>query len=316
MASDAVINSSPCDLCGADRIEIISRKDRKGQPLETGLCLGCGLVAHHPMPDEQQMAAYYQRQYRQDYHGESTPSPRRVMRAWHNGQRIADQLSASLQAGDRVFEVGAGIGCTVKSMAERGFQASGIEPNEQFNHYTRKVLHADVENCNLFDYPTRGDQDMVLLIHVIEHFTSPVRALLTIRELLKDDGLLYMECPNIAAPFATFGRLFHFAHTYNFSPNTLKLLALRCGFAWQASFTDDEHPDIRMLFRKVAAPETVTPDATEAERVRQAIHRYNWLSYHARPVYWQRRLRKLRSYWQEYRQAEVFVSDLEARFRR
>ncbi len=315
MANTSVVTSEPCDLCGGTSFEIISRKDRKGQPLDTGLCLGCGLVAHRPMPDERQIAAYYRQQYRRDYHGEQRPSPRRIMRAWNNAQRIADRVSPWLEPGGRVFEVGAGIGCTVKSLAERGFQARGIEPNEQFNAYTRQVLHADVENCNLFDFPAQGDQQMVLLVHVIEHFTSPVRALMRIRELLEDDGLLYIECPNLTAPFATFSRLFHFAHTYNFSPATLRLLAARCGFALQRSFADEDDPDLQMLFRKVTVPDTIEPDENEAAHVRAAIHRYGVLGYHLRSSYLRRRVRKLRAYWREYRHAEEFVRELEARFR-
>jgi len=307
---------SPCDLCGGTEVEIISRHDRHGKALDTGLCLQCGLIAHQPMPNEADIAAYYRDEYRRDYHGEAAPSPRRIMRAWRNGQRIADQLQPHIKAESTVFEIGAGIGCTVKSLAERGFAAHGIEPNEQFNQYTRNILRADVENRNLFDYTAHGDQDVVLLIHVIEHFTSPVRALTYIRDLLPDDGLLYIECPNVGGPFATFGRLFHFAHTYNFSPETLILLAQRCGYACERVFTDAGHPDLQMLFRKLPEiPESVYPEAGQAERIRHAIHRYNAISYHLRPDYLQRRVEKLATYWQEFRQADAFVQALESRFR-
>lgn len=304
-----------CDLCGGDRFDIISQRDRKGYALTTGLCVQCGLIAHHPMPSESDIVDYYRQQYRRDYHGENIPSPRRIMRAWHNGQRIADQLAPQLSTGSRVFEVGAGIGCTVKSLAERGMQARGIEPNEQFNQYSRGVLQADIENCNLFDYPLAGDQDMVLLVHVIEHFTSPVRALMTIRELLKDDALLYIECPNVTAPFATFSRLFHFAHTYNFCAETLILLAHRCGFECIERFTDAENPDIQFLFRKQAVPESIESNDQQAKQVRTAIRRFNAVNYHLRADYLRRRVAKLRSYWHEYRTADAFVQALEGRFR-
>lgn len=307
--------TAPCDLCGASRFEIISRCDRQGHPLNTGLCLQCGLVAHIPMPSESDIVDYYRQQYRRDYHGENTPSPRRIMRAWLNGQRITDQISPLLVANSTVFEVGAGIGCTVKSLAERGMKARGIEPNEQFNQYSRGILRADIENCNLFDYPLKGDQDAVLLVHVIEHFTSPVRALMTIRDLLRDDGLLYIECPNLTAPFATFNRLFHFAHTYNFSPETLILLAKRCGFVCVERFTDATNPDIHMLFRKQAVPENIETNDSEADSVRHAIHRFNAVTYHLRGDYLRRRGSKLASYWREYQEANAFVQALEARFR-
>ncbi|MCF7821337.1 MAG: class I SAM-dependent methyltransferase [Mariprofundaceae bacterium] len=304
-----------CDLCGGSKFSIISHSDRHNRPLTTGVCEGCGLVSHLPVPGEDEVAAYYAEDYRKDYHGESVPSPRRIMRAWNNGARILNQLSPHIPAGTDIFEVGAGIGCTVKNFEVAGHQASGIEPNAGFNSYTRDTLHADVENTNLYDLEPGGDKSLLLLIHVIEHFSSPTRALTQIRGLLRNDGLLYIECPNIGAPFATFGRLFHFAHIYNFTPATLIALAKKCGYEVVKQFKADDHPDIEILFRKVDIPESFSADPQEAGRTRAAIHRYNWLSYNLRPNYLSRRLCKISRYASEYVKANAFVRELEARFK-
>ena len=304
-----------CDLCGGSKFTIISQRDRRNLPLTSGLCEGCGLVSHLPVPTEDEVAAYYANDYRKDYHGESTPSPRRIMRAWNNGQRILGQVSSHLPKAASVFEVGAGIGCTVKSFEEAGFDASGIEPNEGFNSYTRGTLHTRVANTNLYDLlADDGGMDAVLLIHVIEHFSSPTRALTHMRSLIRENGLLYIECPNIGAPFATFGRLFHFAHVYNFTPNTLIALAKKCGYEVVEQFKPDDHPDIEILFRKIDIPTDFQADPAEAARTSSAIHRYNWLSYNLRPNYLARRLSKIGSYANEYLKANGFVRELEKRF--
>ena len=306
-----------CDLCGGNDFAVISERDRHGAPLTSALCNGCGLVSHLPIPSEEEVADYYARDYRKDYHGEAIPSPRRIMRAWNNGQRILNQVRDYLPKAASVFEVGAGIGCTVKSFEEAGFDATGIEPNEGFNSYTRGVLHAKVANTNLYDLISDDDgMDAVLLIHVIEHFSSPTRALTHMRGLIKDNGLLYIECPNIGAPFATFGRMFHFAHIYNFTPATLIALAKKCGYEVVKQFKTDDHPDIEILFRKVEMPTAFQASSEEAKRTRNAIFRYNWLSYNLRPDYLGRRICKLVKYANEYLKANKFVEELEARFKR
>lgn len=305
-----------CDLCGGSDFTIVSERDRHGNALTTGLCRGCGLVSHLPVPSEKEVAAYYAKQYRRDYHGEATPSKRRIMRAWNNGRRILGQLREHLPKHASVFEVGAGIGCTVKCFESAGFDASGIEPNEDFNSYTRDKLHAKVANTNLYDLHADPEgMDAVILIHVIEHFSSPTRALTHIRDLIKDGGLLYIECPNIGAPFATFDRMFHFAHIFNFTPATLVALARKCGFEEVARFKADDHPDIEILFRKVELPKKFSADPSEADRTDAAIHRYNWLTYNLRPDYLGRRLRKLASYANEYLKADAFVKELENHFK-
>ena len=306
-----------CDLCGGSNYTIVSQRDRRGLQLTTGLCNGCGLVSHLPVPSEEEVAAYYAQDYRKDYHGESTPSPRRIMRAWNNGQRILNQVRSYFPKGASVFEVGAGIGCTVKSFEEAGFDATGIEPNEGFNSYTHGTLHAKVANTNLYDLLSdNGVMDAVLLIHVIEHFSSPTRALTHMRSLIKESGLLYIECPNIGAPFATYGRMFHFAHIYNFTPATLIALAKKCGYEVVKQFKADDHPDIEILFRKVEVPANFEADSKEAERTSAAIHRYNWLTYNLRPSYLGLRICKISKYANEYLKANSFVKELEARFKR
>ncbi|MDQ6993307.1 MAG: class I SAM-dependent methyltransferase [Mariprofundus sp.] len=299
-----------CDLCGGSDFTVISELDRHGKALQTGLCRACGLVMHLPVPSEEEVAEYYASRYRADYHGESEPSPRRVMRAWNNGERIYSQLAPSLKGDESVFEIGAGIGCTVKVFETHGHSASGIEPNHDFNRYSRENLHTRIENTNLFDLNDANTPTLVLLIHVIEHFSSPRRALSHIHTLLADGGLFYVECPNVTGPFATFGRMFHYAHIYNFTPETLQALAEECGFEHVSTLAGAASPDIHMLFRKAEVQPAAAQLQLYASTVEGQIHAYNALSYHLRPVYLQRRVCKLWSYLVEGLTAGSFVSKL------
>ncbi len=311
-----VTHAAPCDLCGGTEFTIVSERDRHGQPLTTGLCRGCGLVMHLPVPSEAEVAEYYASRYRRDYHGERVPSPRRVMRAWRNGERIYAQLQPHLKAGMSVFEVGAGLGCTVKVFETHGHPARGIEPNTDFNRYSREQIRARVENTNLYELADAGSPDLILLIHVIEHFVSPRKALEHIHGLLAQDGLFYVECPNLSGPFATFERMFHYAHIYNFTHRTLTALAESCGFRLVHAFSREDEPDIQLLFRRVsgdASREGIDALAGHADEVMRAMHRYNTLSYHLRPAYLSRRLRKLASYASEAVLARRFVRRLTER---
>ena len=268
---------------------------------------------HVPVPSEAEVTEYYASRYRQDYHGECQPSERRIMRAWKNAQRIHQQLRPSLDGVQTVFEVGAGIGCSVKLFETEGFNASGIEPNHDFNAFTRQNLFADVANGNLFDLAATPRTDLLLLIHVIEHFASPKKAVSHLRSLIHNDGLLYVECPNVTGPFATYNRMFHYAHIYNFSPLTLQAMVEQCGFELVKCFSSDNDPDIHMLFKKVAVPKERTVSPEHARWVRERIKQYNVVSYHARPSYLSKRVKKVSSYLMEYMQAKDFVSALLSR---
>ena len=83
----------PCVLCEGTEFEVLSQHDRKGRPLTTALCGRCGLVSHEAIPNDDQLAEYYARHYRIDYHGEYSPSARRVLREWRRGNELVQHLS-------------------------------------------------------------------------------------------------------------------------------------------------------------------------------------------------------------------------------
>lgn len=292
-----------CDLCDRGDFEIISRTDRHNEALDTCVCKRCGLVVHARIPTDAELAEFYAHQYRQDYHGETTPSARRVVRAWRNGERIYRQLADYVKPGDRVFEVGAGIGCNVKVFQEQGCLSSGIEPGEGFWQFSREKLRANIARCDLMQIAPEPRYELVLLVHVIEHLASPTQALTRIRKLLHPGARLYVECPNLAAPFARRSRLFHFAHIHNFTPKTLTMLAEKCGYEVEARFGADDDPNLQMLLRRAGAGRLRIDSDSYDETIRRLSH-YNTLTYHLRWGYLWPRCCKVLGYLDEQVLAE------------
>ncbi|MEX0585918.1 MAG: class I SAM-dependent methyltransferase [Pirellulales bacterium] len=304
--------ASACDLCDGSSFETISRLDRRGNPLETVVCTTCGLVAHARIPTEADLEHYYAAEYRRDYHGEVTPSARRVVRAWRNGERLVRQLSDYFSPGDRVFEVGAGIGCTVKAFELAGCDAAGIDPGAGFQRFARQRLLARVERQSLFDVTPAGMYDLVLLVHVIEHFSSPRRALEHLCELVRPGGRVYVECPNLSAPFARYTRMFHFAHVHNFTPRTLAMLAGRCGFHVERQFSDRDDPNLQMLLvRRGTARLSIDRDSYDYTL--SALRQAGSAAYHLRRRYLAARIRKLAGYVEEHLTARYRLRQILAR---
>ncbi|MCA9018524.1 MAG: class I SAM-dependent methyltransferase [Planctomycetaceae bacterium] len=298
-----------CDLCAGTEFEQIGDRDRHGNLLESVICKTCGLVAHGKIPTDEELAHYYATEYRQSYHGEMTPSDRRVMRAWKNGQRIFRQLQPHIEPDADVFEVGAGIGCTVKVFELNGHQATGIEPGEGFQDYSQQRLLTNVVRGDLFEQPRDHSRELVLLVHVIEHFNSPRRALEYIRGMMAENGLFYVECPNIAAPFARRSKMFHYAHIHNFTPSSLKMLAESCGFKLEVQFGSKEDPNLQMLFSCSDSTE-LNIDPANYQQTMQVIEQATPVRYHLRPWYVSTRLSKVASYLREHLTAKQFVADV------
>lgn len=290
---DVPIDRSPrttsCDLCKGTSFDLISDTDRLSLPLRTVICRRCGLISHEQVPSDEELDEYYSLQYRQDYHGEILPKPHRVLRAWKGGQWLLNRLRRYVPDGSRVCEVGAGIGCTVKVFELAGYESEGIEPGQGFHQFAAESLRANIERRTLFDLPPEPTYDFLLLVHVIEHFNSPRRALTHIKQLLRPGGQVYVECPNIGAPHAAPGRQFHFAHIYNFTPQTLVLMAESCGLSTVARLSDERSGVLRYIFaptRRVPVPRF---ESAYDNAIRSLQQQTAW-KYHLRPGYLMQRV--------------------------
>ena len=282
---------TPCDLCSGTEFELVGKYDRKRRLLNTVICERCGLVSHERIPSDEELDIYYEIQYRHEYNGEYTPSAHRVLRAWEGGQGLVARLKRFLTADASVFEVGAGIGCTVKSFEKAGFNASGIEPGEGFHAYASNEIQANVQRATLDQVKPVGNHDLVVLSHVIEHFNSPRKSIQQIRQLLKNTGKLYVECPNIAAPHAAPRKLFHYAHIYNFTVPTLQMLIESCGFELTQAFTKPDDRTHSLLFSATAPRELeIIPNSYPTSL--DGIFKYNTLTYHLRPAYLKDKFRR------------------------
>jgi SAM-dependent methyltransferase len=64
--------------------------------------------------------------------------------------------------------------------------------------------------------------DLIIMRHVLEHFSNPVAALKKIESTLTDDGILYIAVPNCSNPIAPLlTHWFRVVHTYYFNKTTL-----------------------------------------------------------------------------------------------
>jgi len=275
--------AAPCQLCGGTQFEIVCRRDRRSDELNTVVCRGCGLVSHETIPDDEALAQYYAHEYRQDYHQEFQPSPRRVIREWHRGQARFDVLRPWIQPGGRVMEIGSGIGCNLKPFELSGFDTTGIEPGEGFCKFSRERLGCQVRQASLNDLPTEASYDLVLLVHVLEHLNSPRESLRRMRGLLHEGGRLYIEVPNLAAPHPGLANICHFAHIYNFTPWTLTALGRASGLEVEQVLSLPQDGNLAVLFRRAESEQSPPPGLYE--QTKTLLDSFEPWSYYLRPSY-------------------------------
>ena len=256
--------------------ELVSQTDRRGKPLRTVICMETGLVRNDPVPSDEELMQFYSEDYRIVYKGTAKPRRRQILR---NFRRVAGYVRTNgdvLAATSRVLDVGAGSGEFMFVMMRLGKSVKGIEPNAAYAAYCREELGLDVQTAYISPDLIAPEQfDFIRLSHVLEHLNDPVKYLGQMTRWLAPQGLLYVEVPNIEMDCRkrSRGRIFHYAHIYNFNPWTLRTCAGLAGLT-EAPETAERSADTTSVFfrREASAAQLTTPENPEnARRVLELI---------------------------------------------
>jgi SAM-dependent methyltransferase len=295
----------PCNLCGASDVAVIGDRDRDGHPLRTTICRKCGLVWSNPRPSEEDVRRYYSSEYRLDYKGHSTPSMRHIARSGRGALNRYRALAPYIKPGDRILDAGAGGGEAVYVLRKLGFDASGLEPDEQYARHAREALGVPVTTGFVQDAVIpAGSFDAVTMYHALEHVEDPSAILSRLRDWMVDQGVLLIEVPNVEAVCIAPAHRFHFAHFYHFNRDALEALGRKAGFEPVETTTSSDGGNLTSVFR--VAPRAQPPrfDAANYARVAGIVKGHTSLKYYCSASPYSGPVNRLRTYLTDRRASQ------------
>ncbi len=234
-----------CPLCGtAPGAPVLEAPDPL-PPAGTGLvfavvkCAHCGLMYTNPRPN----AAAIGRFYPSDYHPHRRPRKMEQSRAarplWGRvfGRPCSERRGALPWPGPgRLLDFGCGAGRFLKTMADRGWNVTGLDASVGAVEQVREqhgltalvgtLPHADLRP---------GSFDVVTMWHSLEHVHNPLNILREAYKLLVPGGKLVVATPNIAsAPYRLFKQSWFGLdlprHLTHFTPATMTAMLQTAGF--------------------------------------------------------------------------------------
>lgn len=196
-------------------------------------CNGCGLGITSPFPDEEDSAKMnqeiYQVKYRiQIYLSKQSYFVKRYMQYIKNIKKYKEK--------GRLLDIGCNIGLFLKVAQQEGFEVSGVEINKECADYGIKHFNLDIYTDYIEDIAFSDEKfDVITLFDVLEHVPDLHNFISEIARLLKDDGLLVLQSPNIDSLMATLTKskwdwLTPPDHLYHFTPEVLTKFLISNGF--------------------------------------------------------------------------------------
>ena len=137
-------------------------------------------------------------------------------------------------SGARILDVGTAGGAFLEAAKRFGYRATGLEPSKYLvERCCSRGLQAKQGTIDDFDAKNET-YDLITLWDVIEHLARPKDALQRIHQLLKPNGILLINYPDVGTWQAKLaGRRFWWflsVHLSYFAPSSIKDICARTGF--------------------------------------------------------------------------------------
>lgn len=238
-----------CIVCGANDWAGIHQaiSDFEYQQVEAKhrliQCSGCGLIRLDPIPTLEMMASYYPSEYA-NIHTESHALQKFLVECSY--KKTVDLLGNYVKGPVKALDVGCAGGHFIGYLkkVKPDWQVEGVDLSKdavEFGAKHGRLIHqGTLEQADL----PADSFDLIIMSHLIEHVENPKTLLLRCAELLKSNGVVYIETPNTSCfDFKLFGRFwggYHYPrHTHLFNYDNLIRLQKEVGFVLDGTFQTD-----------------------------------------------------------------------------
>jgi 2-polyprenyl-3-methyl-5-hydroxy-6-metoxy-1,4-benzoquinol methylase len=190
--SEGDVESSNCLLCNsASKTSIYKERGHIG----IVQCNDCGLIYTSPRPKEAE----------QNYFGDASifyEEARFIFKGTkphHRDKNYEYEIAQlkQIKSAGKLLDIGTNMGFFLRKAREAGYDVEGVEPAPALAEIARKEFSFKIKNSYFKkeDFAQKSF-DIITLVDVFEHITSPVPILKDVYEVLKDDGIVCIKVPN------------------------------------------------------------------------------------------------------------------------
>jgi len=212
--------------CGHSEFREISKIERHGLRQRTVLCKNCGLMMSNPCLTNESFQFFYSTDiYRTLYEQPNYVELAKTLLSNNHCKYLFNDLSPLLKGNTNlnVLEFGCGGGWNLIHFSKAGYKVVGYDYSPNLTSVGR-TYGLDLREGTIGDIV--GEYDVIIMNHVIEHFTDLLGSMRAIIKHLKPGGIIYAGVPNMDN--YGFEQLQN-AHVYYFTPQTFKFYMGCCG---------------------------------------------------------------------------------------
>ena len=198
-------------------------------------CEKCSLVYLYPIPTKEEDEKFYLKEFEKFMISRSAndrnwSGPEAHIKSnQDNVVRRWEFLNDHINKGDDVLEIGCSSGFMMDALKAKGINIIGIEPSGGFGRFLHNKGHEHYSSIDQM-IKTKPEIKFDLIIHffVLEHIRDTRAFIQSQLDLLKPNGKIFAEVPNVNDPLTSLYEIPAFekfywsiAHHYYFNPKSL-----------------------------------------------------------------------------------------------
>lgn len=233
------VHSTNCPVCGSAAIHPhLTVKDHSVSKEEFMIwqCKNCLLQFTQDVPNEESIGVYYQSS---DYISHSNTSRGLVNKLYQTvrnytlSQKANLIIDKTLKQGT-ILDLGAGIGAFLNTMKQKGWDITGIEPDEGARRQAKSLFNIQLGETTRLTKLPENSFDAITLWHVLEHVHQLHAYVERLKSLLKPKGKIFIAVPNYQSLDGSIYKSYWAAydvprHLYHFTPKAINNLMEKHG---------------------------------------------------------------------------------------
>lgn len=229
--------------CGSNDLEILSLEDRFGLPFGTKICKNCGLISLSPRLCEDSLNNFYDEIYWGLILGGARQQELETAEVGKGSNMfdfIKEYINFSNSKPSDIGEIGCGSGTKLNKI-QKQCSLNGMITNCYGCDYSSEAVKLSrnkglVVNQGGWKTLVGKKFDVLILSHVVEHFSNLDYELGGIKSLMKHGGIVYVEVPGVCDLENKHEYSYNYniysvlAHMYNFNLTSLRYVMESNGF--------------------------------------------------------------------------------------
>jgi 2-polyprenyl-3-methyl-5-hydroxy-6-metoxy-1,4-benzoquinol methylase len=228
------VHYTSCPVCSSTSINpLLTIKDHSVSKEEYVVwqCASCELRFTQDVPDADSIGQYYQSE---DYISHTNTEKGFINKLYQRVRNFTLEQKAGLikkytKPKGNLLDLGAGTGAFLATMKGKGWNITGVEPDEGARQQAKKLFDLHLKTPNVLPQLPDASFDAITLWHVLEHVHQLHDYIEQLKRLLKGDGKIFIAVPNYtsvdAQQYGNYWAAYDVPrHLYHFAPRSIQKL--------------------------------------------------------------------------------------------